>query len=299
MRIAMIGAGGVGGLLGGRLAHASRDVTFFARGAHAAAMRQHGLRVDSFLGDFRVPKVKVMDGPGVAGTFDAVIVTVKAWQLTDSFATIRPLLRSDSVVVPLLNGLDAADQLRAGLDTGIVAGGLCAFSAHIEAPGHIKHVGTEPQVVVGTLDRSPLDALGALRDEFLAAGVKASVSPDIRLDLWRKYAFIGPVGAVGALAGLAVGGWRTEQQWRNYLRAMIEEARAVARAEGVTMPEDEADGVLARVDALNPEVKASMHRDIEAGRPSEPDAQVGAVVRRAAAHSVDVPRHAEALARLS
>jgi 2-dehydropantoate 2-reductase len=150
MRVAVYGAGGVGGYFGGRLAQAGEEVVFIARGEHLQAMRSHGLRVDSILGDFVQP-VQATDDPAQAGPVDAVLVAVKAWQVAEAAQAMRPLVGPDTCVVPLQNGVEAPAQLAAALGAEHVLGGLCRIVSLIAGPGHIRHVGLNPSVAFGEL----------------------------------------------------------------------------------------------------------------------------------------------------
>src|SRR5215475_10846300 len=152
MRIAIFGTGGVGGYFGGRLAQAGEDVTFIARGEHLRAIRDKGLRVDSLNGDFVINPAKAEDDISRVGPVELVIVGVKAWQVPDAARAMKPMLGSQTTVLPLQNGVDAAEQLAAELGAGNVVGGLCKIVSFVVGPGHIRHAGFTPLVVIGELD---------------------------------------------------------------------------------------------------------------------------------------------------
>src|ERR1700692_4350907 len=139
MRIAIIGAGGVGGYFGGKLAHGGADVVFIARGATLDALRTRGLRVDSIKGDFALERPNATDDPATVGKVDAVFVTVKTWQIASAAESIKPMIGDDTMVIPLENGIDAPDQLAAVLGYDHVLGGLCGIVSFIARPGHIRH----------------------------------------------------------------------------------------------------------------------------------------------------------------
>src|SRR6266581_970925 len=141
MRIAVLGTGGVGGYFGGRLAQAGEDVAFVARGAHLEAIRRDGLVVESIEGDFAVRPARATDDPARAGPVDAVLLGVKAWQVKDAAQALRPLLEAGGFVVPLQNGVEAADELAAALGPERVVGGLCKIFSYVAGPGRIKHAG--------------------------------------------------------------------------------------------------------------------------------------------------------------
>jgi 2-dehydropantoate 2-reductase len=288
MKIAVIGAGGVGGYFGGRLAAAGYDVTFVVRGQTLAALRAHGLRVESIHGDFTVHPVTATDAP--RDPVDVVLIATKAWQLPDVVASIKPLLGPHTVVVPLQNGIDAPEQL-APLGSAHVAGGLCAIVSFVVAPGHIRHTGAEPLVMFGELSNEPSDRLEKLRDAFTAAGVKCEIPRDIQHSMWTKFIFIAPMSGIGAVTRVSVGEWRTTLETRALAERAVLEVMAVARARGVAIEDSALLATMKRYDGLPPASTASLQRDVMEGRPSELEAQIGAVVRLGRAAGVPTPIH--------
>ena len=299
MRIAVFGAGGVGGYFGGRLAQAGNEVAFVARGAHLRAMRERGLAVESPAGDFVVDPARATDRPEEIGAVEAVLVCVKAWQVPEAGAALGPLLGTDTFVVPLQNGIEAADQLAAAVGAGRVVGGLCRLVSYVTAPGRVHHASTAPSIEIGERDRRPSARVAALEAAFAPAiGVRLTVSPDIEAAAWRKFLFIAPLSGVGALAATQIGAWRHDPAWRHMLRAAMEEIARLAEARGVALGEGAVEAALRAVDAQAEDATASMQRDLLAGRPSELEQQNGAVVRLARDAGVAVPVHEEIYARL-
>jgi len=188
MRIAIVGAGGVGGLLGGLLARAGEEVVLVTRGEALAAIRRDGLRVDSPLGSFTAPVAAAAEDPAALPPADAVLVAVKAWQVPELAPRLAPLAAPGAPVVPLQNGVDAADQLSRALGEERVAGGVINVLAWIQAPGSIKHLGAAPIVVMGERGaragtRSP--RLEALAAALARAGVIAKVVEDVERATWE------------------------------------------------------------------------------------------------------------------
>jgi 2-dehydropantoate 2-reductase len=292
MRIAIFGTGGVGGYFGGRLAAAGDDVTFIARGATLAALRERGLIVESINGDFAVRPVRTTDDSSRVGPVDVVLLAVKAWQVPAAAAAMRPLIGADTVVVPLENGVEAAGQLTAGLPSGAVAGGVCRIVAFQVAPGHIRHAGLEPTVAFGELDRRASARLERLRRSFEKAGVVADIPPDINVAIWEKFLFIASLSGLGAATRAPAGVVRALPETRALVLGALDEIAAVARARGVRLPADSGQRTLAFIDALPAEATASMQRDVIEGRPSELEAQNGAVVRLGTAAGVPTPVNA-------
>jgi 2-dehydropantoate 2-reductase len=292
MRIAVFGVGGVGGYFGGRLAQTGEDVVFIARGAHLQALQTHGLRVESVLGDFVVQPVQATDDPTHVGVVDAVLVGVKAWQVSEVAEAMRPLVGPTTCVVPLQNGVEAPGQLAAVLGASQVVGGLCGLASFVVAPGHIRHAAAEPFVKFGELDNRPSARLDHLRHTFVRAGVTTEIPSDIQRELWMKFLFITPCSGLGALTRSPIGIWRSVPEARQMSEQAMHEVLAVGHARGIALPADALRTILAQVDSVSPEVTVSMQRDVMAGRPSELDAQIGAVVRLGQEVRVATPLHA-------
>jgi 2-dehydropantoate 2-reductase len=292
MRIAVFGAGSVGGYFGGRLALAGEDdVLFIARGAHLQALRTQGLRVESPKGDFTVSSVEASDDPRRIGPVDAVLVAVKAWQVPEVAQAIRPMLGPETCVVPLQNGLEAPAQVTAVLGPEHVLGGTCVISSTVTAPGCIRHLGLEPSIAFGALDDHPDPRAERLREAFLRAEVTAIIPADIQVAIWEKFMAI-RLGPVGAVARAPVGVLRSVPETRRLVEQAGIETLMVARARGIDLAEDSPARMMAALDTIAPGIIASLQRDIEAGRPSELDALTGALVRLGAEVGVETPLHA-------
>ena len=295
MRIAIFGTGGVGGYFGGRLAEAGYDVSFVARGDHLAAIHEHGLTIRSPRGDAVVRPEDASDDPGDIGPVDAVVVATKTFQLDEAAAAMGPLLRDDTLVIPLLNGVEAPDRLASVLPRGIVLGGLCRIIAYVAEPGVIEHVGAEPYVAFGATDDGTRMRAGepieTLRDAFADAGVSVEIPEDIRLAMWRKFLLVASWGALGAITRAPIGVIREHDETRTLLNEAMEEIHAVANARGVPLDRSALEAALGFFDGLNPISTTSMQRDLAEGRPSELEAWSGAVVRLGAEEGVDTPVH--------
>ena len=293
MRIAIVGAGGVGGVFGGLLARAGHDVSFVARGANLEAIRAQGLRVHGPWGTFVVrPEVAEEPGGIARGSpFDAVLVCVKAGQVREVAASLRPLVGEGTVVVPLQNGVEAAEALSSELGAGRVAGGLCHVFAWREGPGEVRTTGTPLQITLGELNGPVTPRLTRLAEAIRGSGAGAVLADDVVAAAWEKFLFIDPFGSVGAVTRAPIGVMRSEPRTRALLVAAVEEVDALARARGVALAADAVARTLARYDELPAEATASMQRDVAAGRPSELHEQTGAVVRLGEAAGANVPVH--------
>lgn len=298
MKIAVIGAGGVGGYFGGRLAEAGHDVTFVVRGATLRALKENGLRVSSIDGDFTISPASATDDASSLGPVDVVLLAVKAWQVEEAARLALPLLGSDTAVVPLQNGIDAPEVIAPIVGAERTCGGLCAIVSFVVEPGVIRHAGAKPIVMFGELDGRSSSRLESLRDAFLESGVSCEIPPDIRHSMWTKFLFIAPLSGIGAVSRVPVGTWRDVPETRALAVRALREIEAIAAAEGVTLGVGAIDRTLARYDGLPADSTASLQRDVMGGRPSEVDAQIGTVVRLARRHGIDVPVHETILAAL-
>lgn len=292
MRIAIVGAGGVGAVIGGLLQRGGHEVSFVARGRQLEALRSGGLHVESPRGSFHLPTVKASDDPAALGPAEAVLVCVKGWQVAEVAPRLGPLLGPGAFAVPLENGVEAAGRLAAALGEERVAGGLCFMLSRLDGPGRVKHVGEALRVTVGERRGGPSPRLEALCAALRGAKVDAAVAPDIEAAAWEKFLFIEPWSAVGAVTRAPIGVVRSLRESRALLVSAVEEVVQLARARGVRLGE----GVLARtvetLDRMPADASASMQRDLLAGRPSELDDQTGAVLRLARERALPVPVHA-------
>jgi 2-dehydropantoate 2-reductase len=289
MKIAVFGSGGVGGYFGGRLAQAGVEVVFIARGEHLRALQEKGLHVESSLGSFHLPKVTAVEQPARAGQVDGVLVALKAWQIAEAAPELPPILKPESWVLPLSNGVEASAQLAEALGGEHVLGGLSRISSFISGPGRIHHAAIEPFIAFGELDGRFTPRLQALQQVFERAGIAAEVRADIQRAVWEKFVFIAPLSGVGAVARRPVGDFRHVPHTRRLLQAAVEETAAVGRAQGIDLAPYIVSRTLAIIDGLAPHTVASMQRDIQEGRPSELEAQTGAVVRFGQQAGVDTP----------
>ena len=291
MRIVVFGTGGVGGYFGGRLAQAGHDVTFIARGAHLRAIRESGLKVDSVAGDFTIFPASATDDVREVGEVDLVILGVKAWQVPEAARTIKPVVGPQTTVVPMQNGVEAASQLVDELGPDNVIGGLCRIVSFVVEPGHIRDAGFAPSIIIGELDNRRSDRIEKIAQTFQRAGLDTTIAADIQVALWTKFLFIASFSGVGAVADAPAGVTRKSPKWRAQIVAAMEEIYALAHARGIHLPANSVAAVMTSVDSLPEDATSSMQRDIAAGKPSELEAQNGAVVRMARESGVEVPTH--------
>lgn len=279
MNIVVFGAGGVGGYFGGKLAQAGNDVTFIARGKHLQAIKSNGLLIKSIQGDFKVHP-KVTDDVTNIKNPDLVILGVKSWQVEDVAVQLKPIIREHTMVLPLQNGADNADKLKAVLPHENVLAGLCKIVSRVESPGIIDHFAFDPEIVFGEYDNEKSKRVQNLSMLFDNAGIKNKVSEDIHLDIWKKFLFIATVSGIGALTRVEFGAMRDDEHIRQIMYQTANEIVAVANSKGIALTNDDIEMILKIVDNLNAKTTASMQRDIMDGRPSELDNFNGYIVRQ-------------------
>jgi 2-dehydropantoate 2-reductase len=286
MHIAIVGAGGIGGYFGARWIDAGAQVSFVARGAHGAAIRERGLRVTSALGDTSVHAHRVSADPADIGAADIVVFAVKLPDAEDAAAKLKPLLHPGTVVLPLQNGVDVVDMLGAQVGANAVAVGTAHISARIASPGVVEHVGALARLRFGPLQPGQADALQAVHALCTKAKVDAELLADPRRAVWEKFVFLVGLSSLTALTRQPVGVVRDHPEMRRLLRQVMAETAALARAEGVPLDEAFVDAQMAGADKLPPHVKASMLGDLQTGKPLELPWLAGAVVRRSEQHGL-------------
>src|SRR3954463_5739919 len=298
MRIAVVGTGGVGGGFGAALAKAGADVIFIARGAHLAAMKNEGLHVRSDRGDIHLVPTRATEHPAELGEVDIVLFCVKLWDVESAGQSIRPLIGPDTAVIPLQNGVDAAERLIPILGSNAVMGGVAQISASIVAPGVIQQVGTFMRMIFGELD----GARSKRGEDFLAlcveAGFEATLSEQIMTDLWMKFILLASNASMMAATRQPIGKLRDDPDLRPIFVSAYQEVVDVGRAKGVALPADAVDRVLDLTGHMPPAMKASMALDLDRGNRLELPWLGGKVVELGRQLGVPTPTHSMMAAML-
>lgn len=289
MRVAFYGAGGVGGYYAAVLARAGCEVAVVARGAHLSAIRADGLRVRTPGGAFQVSPGAASDDPAEIGPADVVVVSVKSFDLPAVAARIGPLLGPATLVVPLLNGVDAHEVLSPAVGRERTGKGLTRIMSKVSAPGAIHHMGVEPYVAIAEWDGRASPRVQAFVAALTEAGVEAEVPPDIDAALWFKFLFVSSLGSVCAACRAPFGPVLAVPESRDLLRRAMEEVVALAAARGVVLPEGAVRQAMTMAGSFPPDGTSSLQRDIAAGLPSELEAWPGAVARLGAECGVPTP----------
>ena len=297
MRIAILGAGGVGGYDGAVLSRAGNEVQLFARGKHLEAIRRDGLRIQEADGNTWTARVAATDDVAALRGAKLVVVTVKSYDLDGVGPVAADLARHGATVVPLLNGVEAAERLeQLGVPRQSLLGGLTAISAERTAPGQVARKSAFNRVVVGELAGGASARTTEIAGMFAAAGIEARASTEMPLELWRKFVFITTMASCCGLARTSIGPVRAAPMGKAMLERATAESVAVGRALGIAFAPDEVGRVLAQVAGLPEAMKPSFLLDLERGGPTELDVLSGAVSRLGRQGGVPTPVHDTAVA---
>jgi 2-dehydropantoate 2-reductase len=291
MRIAVVGAGGVGGGFGAALAKAGGDVTFIARGAHLAAMKSQGLKIEGGRGETHVVPTQATDDPRTVGKVDVVLFCVKLWDVESAGEHIKPLVGPGTAVIPLQNGIDAADRLLPILGRDAVMGGVAQISASIVKPGVIHQVGTFMRMIFGELDGKISKRGEALLALCQKAGFDATLSQQILTDLWMKFILLATNASITAATRQPLGKLRDDPDTHATIVAAVREVYAIGRAKGIALPADAVEKVLEFIGHAPPAMKASMALDLERGNRLELPWLGGKVVALGRELGVPTPVH--------
>ena len=265
MKIAVMGAGGVGGYFGAKLAASGEEVYFIARGAHLEAMQKNGLQVHSANGDVQLKPGNATGNPASVGPVDLVMIAVKLWSTEDALRDAKPMVGPNTAVVSFQNGVVAVDAISKQYGKERTLGGVANIAAVIEKPGVIRHTGTMAILSIGELDGKPSARTKSFLDACTKAGIQARVSDDIQRTIWEKYVFLVAASAMTSLTRLPLGAIREDPDTRALTKQIMSEVVAVGKAKAVNLDSDLADKLLERLDGMPREMVASMLGDLERG----------------------------------
>jgi 2-dehydropantoate 2-reductase len=298
MRIGIIGIGGVGGYFGGKLAREyatsnKHEIIFVARGEHLKAIQKNGLQLFTKEGNYIAWPNIATDKPAVVGVFDLVFFCTKSYSLESSALEVISCINKNTVAIPLLNGVNSAERIRAVLPQTHVLGGSVYIISHIEKPGIIKQEGGACKLTFGTNDQKSSQKYSYIIDILLKAKINAELTDKISEVLWTKYLLMCPLGSLTSATGKTYGAVWADPALRKQVRDMMLEVVAVAKARHVILSEDSVDKAMEMVAGFGYDSKTSMQLDIENGRQTEIDALTAYLCILGRESGVPTPLHDE------
>ncbi|WP_299182771.1 2-dehydropantoate 2-reductase [uncultured Aquimarina sp.] len=289
MHTVIIGVGGVGGYFGGKISHSGQKVSMIARGNHLQAILNNGLKIKSIDGDFETQPFLVTDNIEKVDKADLILICTKSWQVKQATELIKPILKDNTLVIPLQNGADNAEKVISVIDKKHVLGGLCKIYSKIESPGIISHFGHTPEVIFGELNENTSQHLLKVKEVFDKSGFKNRVSENIQVDIWSKFMFIATVSGLGALTRATIGEMYAHPELNKMLKNTALEIYKVALKKEVVMPPNIVEGIMNFIGKQPYTATASTQRDIMEGKPSELDNFNGFIVKEGEKLGVEIP----------
>lgn len=289
MRYLFLGAGGVGGYFGGRMAEAGREVTFLVRPARAAQLA-HGLKIESPLGDATVPVQTIVEGDD-ASPVDVIVLACKAHGLHGAIDSLVPHVRNGTVILPLLNGYDHLEALEASFPGAIVLGGAAGISAVLTDDGTVRHLDPDQDIALATRpgQEAHRDLAKTVVSDMSVPGINPSLAGDIDQMMWEKWIFLAAFAASTCLMQGTVGVILAAEGGPAFMRALLDECERTAKAEGHAFSENSVHDYRGILFTEGLPATASMYRDMHAGNPTEADHVIGAMIRRAARNKIATP----------
>lgn len=288
MRILILGAGGIGGYAGGRLAAAGSDVTFLVREARAGRLKADGLRIESPLGNLS-QSVKTRLAGDQRAAFDAVVIACKAYDLDNAIASVRHSVGKNTAIIPFLNGVAHIDRLKQAFPEAVVLGGVAHISVTLRDDGVIHHMSPLCRFRIGAFADAPSPAAASLVSAMQAAGIETTLTTTIAQDLWDKFVFLTTLAGITCLMRAAVGDILAAPSGERIIRQLLDECTSVAGAEGFGPSEAALSTYVANLTERGSPFKASMLRDIERGGTTEADHIVADMLRRGTTHGLALP----------
>jgi len=289
MKILVMGTGGVGGYYGGLLAQQGNEVTFISRGAHLYAIRHEGLKVKSVHGDFTVFPANATEDPAKVEPVDLILFCVKTYNTDEAAEAILPVIGTQTAVLSLQNGVDAAERIGKVVGLDHVIGGATWLSSAVEAPGIIKQISEFRRIVYGELAGGRSERIQSIFEVLKNTGITVEISENIQKILWTKFVFIAAASSLGSLTRLPMGDYRSVPETRRLLSSIMQEVEVVAHAQGIALDADVVQKSLAFTDNAAPHIKPSMQLDVESGRRTELESMVGVIGRKGRELGIPTP----------
>ena len=284
-----MGAGGVGGYFGARLARGGADVVFIACGAHLEAMRKHGLRIENEHKPIELPKVHATDDPSSIGRVDLILFAVKLWDTVSAAQLLLPALGPETGLISFQNGVQKDDMLRPIVGGAALMGGVGYVATAISRPGVIAQTGTMQRLLFGEFEGRRSKRVEDFHEACVAGGINAEISADIRREIWQKFVFLVALSGATTSMRMPLGPIRDNPLTRQFFLDLMKEVVAVGRAHGIALPADYAEQRMNFVDSLPRDMIASMYHDLQQGKPLELAWLSGGVVDLGTAMGVPTP----------
>ncbi len=290
MRIAVFGAGGIGGYLGARLNEIGEELIIIARGEHLAVIQEKGLKIESPKGNFIAHPQIATDNPSQAGKVDAILLGVKAWQIPEVTHALKPMLDTNTAVITLQNGVDTPSKVASIIGAEHVVIGLAIVRCFIVNPGHLRHtVDLDPNVQIGEMEGQSNQRIKHLGQLFKQAGLSVRMPDDIHAAMWAKFFLMSIMSSMGTVTRVTTEVWRSIPETRKMTEILLSEAAAVAKMQGVNLPDEIVQNTMNLIDTMADGHMTSVANDIMAKRPSELDAVIGCIVRLGKELGIDTP----------
>lgn len=291
MKIAVMGAGALGGYFGGRLAAAGADISFIARGAHLEALRSNGLKIESPLGDLHLPKVNATSDPADVGQVDTVLFLVKLYDTEEAARAIAPLLGPETSIVTFQNGVNSSERIGRIAGEDRVIPGIAVIPADVRAPGIVRHSGPFARLVFGEPDGSESTRCKALLDLLKSAGIDAEAVANIQVRVWEKFIMLSTLSAITTLTRLNIGPILADEACAELIERAAHETHAVGQKVCPDLASDAADRAVTMLRGMPGHMHASMLDDLNRGKRLELNDLSGEVVRLGREHGIATPTH--------
>ena len=299
MNIVVMGTGGVGGYFGARLANAGHNVNFIARGKHLEAIKKNGLKIISETGDILIHPAKVSDNPSDFEIADIILFCVKAFDTESSAKLIKPIVGKKTAVIPFLNGIGHLETMKEILGDNNVIGGVAAISALIEEPGVIRHNSTMQMLKFGEFNNEKTQRVLSFQSACEESGINNAIPENINTDMWQKIIMICTLAGTNCLTRLPLGPCRSTPETRILMKNLAEEVVAVAKAENISLPENQVEITMKQLDSLPEGMKASTLPALEKGEKLEASALNGAIDKLGSKHNIQTYMHKAVYAALA
>jgi len=297
MKIGIVGIGGVGGYFGGKLTREYKnspehEIIFIARGKHLKAIQKNGLQLFTREGDYVARPALATDNPAQAGIFDVVLFCVKSYNLESSAQSLKANIKKNTVVIPLLNGVNSGERLHAVLPDADIVRGCVYISSFIEKPGVVRQAEGSCKLIFGTDDKSA-NQYKYILDILLQARIDAELTDKISEVLWTKYLLMCPLGSLTSATDKTYGGIMADQILRKKLRGMMQEVAMIARARNISFPENAVEKTMELVGSFAYDTKTSMQMDREKGKQTEIDTLTAYICEAGKESGIPTPLHNE------